>query len=36
MAGTAGTVLAIRVFSELTISRRGLYSRGGGAPTWWR
>ena len=35
-AGTAGTVLAVRLFGRLTISRRGLYSRGGVAPTWRR
>ena len=34
-AGTAGTVLAVPLFGRLTISRRGLYSRGGVAPTWW-
>jgi len=36
VAGTAGTVLAVPLFGRLTISRRGLYSRGGVAPTWWR
>ena len=35
-AGTAGTVLAIPLCGRLTISRRGLYSWGGVAPTWWR
>ena len=34
-AGTAGMVLAVPLFSHLTISRRELYSRGGVAPTWW-
>ena len=28
-AGMAGTVLAVPLFGRLTISRRGLYSRGG-------
>ena len=35
MAGTAGSVLAVPLFGRLMISRRGLYSRGGVAPTWW-
>ena len=35
-AGTAGTVLAVSLLSHLTISRRGLHSRGRVAPTWWR
>jgi len=35
-AGTAGTVLAVPLFGRLTISRRGLYSREGVAPMWWR
>ena len=34
-AGMAGTVLAVPLFGHLTISRCGLYSRGGVAPTWW-
>ena len=33
--GTVGTVLAVPLFSRLAISRRGLYSQGGVAPTWW-
>jgi len=35
-AGMAGTVLGVPLFGRLTISRRGLYSQGGVAPTWWR
>jgi len=35
-AGTTGTVLAVPLFCHLMISRCGLYSRGGVAPTWWR
>ena len=34
-ASMAGIVLVVPLFGRLTISRRGLYSRGGVAPTWW-
>jgi len=34
-AGTAGTVLAVPLFSHLTISRHGPYSRGEKGITWW-
>ena len=36
LGSRAGAVLAVPLFGLLTISRRGLYSRGGVAPSWWR
>ena len=34
-ASMANMALAVPLFSCLTISRSGLYSQGGVAPTWW-